>query len=67
MHKSPAFYNMYTFFQGNKTHYGITEYKKEQWRCEKSDPRLTYSTKYQDDFLPPKINDYKFPRAAIPL
>ncbi|RZC39214.1 uncharacterized protein BDFB_005326, partial [Asbolus verrucosus] len=52
---------------GNLTKYGLLDYKKEQWACERQDPRQTYSTNYRDAFTSPEMNDYKFQRFAIPL
>lgn len=50
---------------GSITKYGLVDYKKEIWQCDKS--KRTPLTHYQENFLPPEIDDYKFKRHGIPM
>lgn len=54
-------------FQGNITEYGLLKLKQEQWRCERGDPRITYTTSYQDAYTCPKKEDYPTNRRGVPL
>ncbi|KAJ8947746.1 hypothetical protein NQ318_018008, partial [Aromia moschata] len=51
---------------GNITKTGLADYKKQEWRNEKQDPRMTINSLYEDTYVPPEKLAYKFRRWARP-
>ncbi|XP_023018959.1 uncharacterized protein [Leptinotarsa decemlineata] len=51
---------------GNISNFGLTDCKKQEWDCDKQDPRSTSLTMYDTEFPSPKTEFYKFSRWTRP-